>query len=223
MDFRQTIQPNVNRQTPPTVPAPEMGKDSRDDKKSSDGSQILSNGKLMRIVNSVMLIGIAVLLAGIVLGISRGTSDYGEGNYVLKDKYQAVFLTNGQVYFGNITSLNSKYISLSTVYYLTQSGNGAAGTSSNYSLIKLGCQQIHDPYDQMVINRDQVSFWENMNNDGKVVTSINDFKKQNPKGPDCSQVSSQTQAGDTTTQNATSPTTGTNTPAADTTGTPAKK
>lgn len=206
MDFRQSVQPSANRQAVPAAPAPEH----KEDKKTESKAQP-TGGKLMRLAYSVMLIGIVVLLAAIVLGIARGNSGNGESGYVMSNKYQAVFLTNGQVYFGNITSLNSKYLALGNVYYLTQS-SAEGSTSSNYSLIKLGCQQIHDPYDQMVINRDQVSFWENLNADGKVVQSINEFKKQNPNGPDCSQVSSQTQASGTTTQssNNSSSATGTN-------------
>ena len=152
----------------------------------------------MQLLNLIILVGIAVLLASIALAFTR--SDRGEAKYVDNGKYQAVFLNNGQVYFGNIDSLNDKYVRMSNIYYLTQSGDTS---SSNYSLVKLGCQQIHDPTDQMVINRDQVTFWENLQDNGKVVTSINQFKKQNPNGPDCSQVSNQTQASSSSTQGST--------------------
>lgn len=121
-----------------------------------------------------------------------------ESKYVQSSDYQAVFLTNGQVYFGKVKAINSDFIRLENIYYLTQTS--ASGSSSdqssngNYTLVKLGCQQIHYPLDEMVINRSQVSFWENLNAKGKVVTSIAQFQKSNPNGPDCSQVSNQTQA-----------------------------
>ena len=72
--------------------------------------------------------------------------------------------------------------------------NGQQQASSDYTLIKLGCQQIHYPTDQMLISRDQVTFWENLNKDGKVAMSIEDFMKKYPNGPDCSQVSNETQS-----------------------------
>jgi len=144
----------------------------------------------MGIITAVLLIGVAILIAAIALAFTRGNND-NEFKYVDSGKYQAVFLNNGQVYFGNIDNLNSQYVRLTNVYYLTQSGDS---TNSNYSLVKLGCQQIHDPLDEMVVNRAQVTFWENLSKDGKVVKSIEQFKQQNPKGPDCSQVSNQTQA-----------------------------
>jgi hypothetical protein len=158
-----------------------------------------SSGRWMQILSLVIVIGIAVLLAGVALAVGRG-SNTNESQYISTSKYQAVFLNNGQVYFGKIINLNSQYVRLANVYYLTQgtsSSTDKTDTSTNYSLVKLGCQQIHDPTDQMVINRSQVTFWENLEADGKVVTSIQQFQKQNPKGPDCTQVSNQTQASDT--------------------------
>jgi hypothetical protein len=50
----------------------------------------------------------------------------------------------------------------------------------------------------MIINRSQVTFWENLNKDGKVAQSIESFKKQNPNGPDCSKVTTDTQSDATT-------------------------
>lgn len=201
MDFRQTTQPNSAR--PATVTAAPVTPEHKEEKNS--GSKKKNGGKWMRVLNSIVLIGVAILLVGIALAFTRSNDN--EAKYVDSSKYQAVFLNNGQVYFGNIDNLNGQYVRLTNVYYLTQSGTS---TSSNYSLVKLGCQQIHDPLDEMVINRSQVTFWENLSSSGKVVTSINQFKKQNPNGPDCSQVSNQTQAtSDTTTQGTTPTTTGT--------------
>jgi len=195
MDFRQTSQPSGGRPAVvnPTPSAPEH----REEKHNSYGKKVGGGGKLMRVVYLFLLVGIAVLLLCIAFGLGRNNNSTNESKYVDGSKYQAVFLNNGQVYFGNIKSLNSQYVRMSNIYYLTQSGDSS---SSNYSLVKLGCQQIHDPLDQMVINRSQVTFWENLNADGKVVKSIAQFKQQNPNGPDCSQVSNQTQASGDSTQ-----------------------
>jgi hypothetical protein len=204
MDFRQTSQPSSGR---PAVVTPAPSAPERKEEKSTS-SKKLSPNKLMRLVYLVLLVGIAVLLLCIALGIGHSNSSNNEAQYVQSSKYQAVFLNNGQVYFGNIKDLNSQYLRMSNIYYLTQSGD----SSSNYSLVKLGCQQIHDPLDQMVINRSQVTFWENLDNSGKVVKSIAQFKQQNPNGPDCSQVSAQTQASPSSSQSSqNSSTTGTGT------------
>ena len=186
MDFRQNQAPGSR----PAVTAAPAGASHKE-------TNTKKTNKWLSIMNLVILFGVAILVAALAIGFTRGGSD-NEFKYVDNSKYQAVFLNNGQVYFGNIDSLNNQYVRLSNIYYLTQntttSATGTTTTDGNYSLVKLGCQQIHDPLDEMLINRDQVTFWENLNGSGKVVTSINQFKKQNPNGPDCSQVSNQTQA-----------------------------
>ena len=195
MDFRQTTQ---NSGRPSVVTPASITPEHKDDKERGSVRGKLA-GKWTQILTLIVLVGTAVLLACIALAFTHSTNT-NEVKYVTDSKYQAVFLNNGQVYFGKVASLNDKYVRMTDVFYLTQSGDS---TSSNYSLVKLGCQQIHDPTDQMVINRDQVTFWENLQDNGKVVTSINQFKKQNPNGPDCSQVSNQTQASTSPTQGGT--------------------
>lgn len=156
----------------------------------------------------VILFGIAALLVLIALSLARGGTSK-EFALVDDSKYQAVFLNNGQVYFGDVTDISKDYLKLNNVFYLTQNATDAttAAASSDYTLIKLGCQQIHYPFDQMVVNRAQVTFWENLSDDGKVAQSIEEFKQQNPNGPDCTEVTDQTQAStNTSTQGTTTPT-----------------
>ncbi len=151
----------------------------------------------LRVLYIVLLFGAVIVIVGLTVMFSRGNTIAAESKYVDAKKSQAVFLNNGQVYFGKVVDLNSEYVRMSGIYYLTQNTDSSGKTSGNYTLVKLGCQQIHDPTDQMLINRSQVTFWENLNDDGQVAKSIAEFKKQNPNGPDCSQVSNQTQASDT--------------------------
>ncbi len=100
-------------------------------------------------------------------------------------KYQAVFFTNGQVYFGKLQSYNRDYLKLTDIFYLqTQSTTASSNpqqTSTDQGgvqLIKLG-DEIHGPEDSMIIARDQVLFFENLKPDGKVAQSIAKFKKTN--------------------------------------------
>lgn len=203
MDFRQTT-PTNNARPAVVNPTPSTPEHKEPKAPSTSRSAL---GKWMLVIYGVLLVGIAVLALSIAFGVTRNPSS-NEGQFIDSKKYQAVFLNNGQVYFGNIDNLTNDYVRLINIYYLTQSGDS---TSSNYSLVKLGCQQIHDPTDLMVINRSQVSFWENLDDKGKVVTSINEFKRQNPNGPDCTKVSNQTQAAGSSTQNSQNSTTGTGT------------
>lgn len=96
------------------------------------------------------------------------------------NRYQAVFLTNGQVYFGKLKIQNGGYMVLSDIYYLqtkTKADDGgdvqaAAGKDDvGLEVVKLG-SEIHGPVDEMIINKDQVLFFENLKNDGSLTKTI---------------------------------------------------
>lgn len=168
-----------------------------------------SKGKLMRIMTAIILVLGALLIGLLALYAALG-GDKAENKYVDSTKFQAVFLNGGQVYFGKIRSLNTKFITIDNIYYLrvnqqVQPNQKAASTDTtanqDVSLAKLGCE-LHGPTDVMVINRDQVLFWENLKTDGQVSKAISDYVKANPKGQDCTTA---TGAG-TTTPAATDPT-----------------
>lgn len=157
----------------------------------------------------VLLFSITILILAIAgLAFFGGDS---QAKTVMKDKYQAVFLNNGQVYFGNITALNNKYVNLTNIYYLqTNNAEGAeasSAASTNVSLVKLGCE-LHAPFDRMVINSDQVIFWENLQDSGQVVKAIAQYKKDNASGQKCSTASQgSTQQAPSTGAQSTTPTT----------------
>lgn len=101
------------------------------------------------------------------------------------DSVQAVFLTNGQVYFGHIRQADPLTITLEDVFYLQadqelQSGEAVDGASSSgsLSLVKLGSAEVHGPEDTMIINREQVLFWENLEEDSQVSQAIAEYDAQ---------------------------------------------
>jgi hypothetical protein len=153
------------------------------------------DGKWVVLGKLALLVAVAVLLlAVLVMLIFPNTKN--EKSYVDSDKLQAVFLTNDQVYFGKIDTLNNKYVVLSDIYYLrTQDANAntSASTNNNVSLVKLGCE-LHKPYDQMVINRSEVQFWENLQADGQVAQAVASYAKTNPNNT-CSNTNSNATSG----------------------------
>lgn len=91
-------------------------------------------------------------------------------------KYQAVFLSNGQHYFGKLSILNDGYLKLTDVYYLESADEDTA--KKQVELRKLGETEIHAPEDTMIISKDQVLMYENLKGDGQVVKSIDQHKQQ---------------------------------------------
>lgn len=130
------------------------------------------------------IIGIVLALL-LIIGAILWVGSKSTGMAIDSGKYQAVFFTNGQVYFGKLKAMNNDYMSLTNIYYLqTQSEDASksqnpqqtSDDSSNVQLIKLG-DEIHGPEDEMILSKDQVLFYENLKPDGKVAQSIEQFKK----------------------------------------------
>lgn len=146
----------------------------------------------LRIVTVTLLFSLAILAISVAALFYFGNPS--ESKFLATNKVQAVFLTNGQVYFGNVKEISPKYIDLENIYYLStqqsqpnnQSSNNSNNQQNNFSLVKLGCE-LHGPYDQMVISTSQVSFWENLRDDGQVVKAIKQWQQQNPNGQTCNQ------------------------------------
>lgn len=92
--------------------------------------------------------------------------------------YQAVFLDNGQVYFGKLDpkSRNSFY-ELTDVFYITNTAVVELNDTANLSLRKLGAE-AHGPTDMMLINRDHILFVENIKPDSKVFEAISSYKSR---------------------------------------------
>ncbi len=135
--------------------------------------------KFMRIEVFTVLLGAALLLAAVALyaGLaSPGT----ESKQINTKEYQAVFLANGQLYFGKIGDLNSKYLVLRNVFYIENPSGTSSTTqtqSASYTLHKLGTTELYQPEDAMVVNRDTVTYWVNMKDSSQVVTKINEYYK----------------------------------------------
>ena len=156
----------VNLEGSVTQPAPDPAK-----KKS--GSWII-NLIIIVIVVGVILYLVSAFTSLNILGLNRDA-----GNQAWK----AVFLTNGQVYFGHTINENSDPLILEDIYYLqvTQplqqvgvNQNPPNLNQPQLSLVKLG-NELHGPEDQMRINRGQVLFVEDLKDDGRVVEAINAY------------------------------------------------
>ena len=125
----------------------------------------------LRTVLVILLVGIGVLVIALIAYVIVNNGN-NESSYVVKADYQAVFVnvtgsSGGQAYFGHVTQLNSKYIELTGVFYLEP-----GSTNNQFTLNNLSCA-LYNPQDTMIINRDQVAFWENLKTNSQVTTDIN--------------------------------------------------
>lgn len=152
----------------------------------------------LRLAFLTLLFGGTTLIVALLLYTSMGTRSTHEGKYVDTSKTQAVFLNGGQVYFGKIKTLNSRYLRLDDVFYLRVNQqvqpNSASQQNTTPELVPLGCE-LHRPQKEMIINRDQITFWENLKDDSDQTTvpgAIKKYLADNPNGQKCESTSSST-------------------------------
>lgn len=158
--------------------------------------------KGLRLAQIALLFSATILVVAVVWYLALGGSSKAEQSYVDNSKYQAVFLNGGQVYFGKIGELNNRFLSMSNIYYLrvnqqVQPNQSTNAANNDVSLVKLGCE-LHGPQDSMVINREQVIFWENLKDDGQVAQAVKKYVEENPNGQKCDQASGAATPTDTT-------------------------
>jgi len=175
----------------PAAPGSPAGSISPDNKKGLNKKRLGNINKTSPafILGIILSISLLILVIALLFGISFKSS---EASLVDKNRYQAVFLNGGQAYFGKIKSLNERYIDISDIYYISTNGQSGNNQQANISLVKLG-SELHCPQDRMIVNRDQVLFWENLNDDGKVVNAIKQWQKENPNGQKCNNQTTQQQ------------------------------
>lgn len=143
-----------------------------------------STGKLSKILALLLVVVSVVILAWFA---QKAWSGLTADSAVKGKQYQAVFLTNGQVYFGKVSRVDSSYVKVTDIYYLqvqqtVQPKDNTAANAANQqvSLAKLG-GELHGPEDVMYVSRQQVLFWENLKTDGKVAKAISDYKASGQK------------------------------------------
>jgi hypothetical protein len=114
-----------------------------------------------------------VLLCFVALGFVLKEKYFG---IKFTDTYKAVFMSNGQVYFGKVLDMDRKFMTLSDVYYLQVDNQNPANLSEpKMKLIKLGTE-LHGPKNEMHINQSNILFYEDLRDDSKIIQSIKDNK-----------------------------------------------
>jgi len=156
-----------------------------------------------RVFLTIILILIIVLVALLIiskatnwniLGLSKSSTTGPLGEELTEaSNWQAIFLTNGQVYFGKLKNIKSDYSTLEDIYYLQVQnvpiqpaaaaevgGEGvqpAEQVQQQLILIKFGTE-LHRPMDKMYINKDHILLYEDLSQSSAVVQAIEDYKNQ---------------------------------------------
>lgn len=176
--YRQTI----IRQGQQHQASPEASQPQPVSREPQPAPPVRPSKKVKRSFRWLAILTIVFATLALIVGVWLLWPKAASGAPIDKSRYQAVTLTNGQVYFGKLTDYNSEYLKLTDVYYIqtrqTSDTTGASKTSTDQSnqLIKRG-NEVHGPEDEMVLFKDQVSYYENLKLDGEVAQLIDKYKK----------------------------------------------
>ncbi|MBI3662209.1 MAG: hypothetical protein HY234_04055 [Acidobacteria bacterium] len=133
----------------------------------------MTKGQLA-IQRAVTLPALLLLLAFSGCSFPKATSPSQERlDLKFGSEYQAVLLTNGQVFFGKIEGLGTPYPSLRDVYYVQTVINEKVKKSSNI-LVRRG-NEWHSP-DRMYLNATHIVLIEPVGKDSQVAKLIAESK-----------------------------------------------
>jgi hypothetical protein len=82
-------------------------------------------------------------------------------------KYQAIFLTNGQTYFGRYLDRLGPYVKLDNAFYIQQQAAQQEGQQGDLKLVRRG-SELHEPDPEMLIPKDAILFIEDLRPDSQV-------------------------------------------------------
>jgi hypothetical protein len=115
---------------------------------------------------------VAAIIAVVVTLLVRALSPSDSlASQVNASDYQGVFLTNNEVYFGKLdVPGGGNFVYLTHVYRLTATTR--SGKPLQRTLVKL-TTDIQSPQDQLVINRSQILYVENLSPNGNATRLMN--------------------------------------------------
>ena len=130
----------------------------------------------------LVLVGVVSVLAAVLLVVELRERFRGQASGLDASTYQAVFLTNDQVYFGILIHPEAQFPVLSDVFYVQLNGSveefKSQGTSPTGKIVRLGKSEPHGPANKMILNRDHILFYENLRPDSSVLRIIQGLKSQ---------------------------------------------
>ncbi|PIS07279.1 hypothetical protein COT79_00090 [Candidatus Berkelbacteria bacterium CG10_big_fil_rev_8_21_14_0_10_43_14] len=128
---------------------------------------------------------VVALLIVIALALGAKYSDKIPGANKNSQKYMAVTLDNGLIYFGNLKNKTSQYVTLENAYFAQQNAEWVKPedrkkdqeyNQPQYLLTKVGDTEVYGPDSTMKINRDHILLIQDLKSDSQVIKTINSQK-----------------------------------------------
>jgi hypothetical protein len=120
----------------------------------------------------VALVAAAIVVLIVIAISNRLSSSDSLASAINSKDYQAVFLTNNEVYFGKLSSPGGGFYDLTHVYRLTAQPANRKGQPLQRTLVKV-VTDIQSPEDLLVINKSAILYMENLSPNGKATQLMN--------------------------------------------------
>jgi hypothetical protein len=120
-----------------------------------------------------LVLSAAVLLVGAAIGCNSPISS--------SKKWQAVYLTNSQIYYGHLGDTSTPFCKLSDVYAIQLTPSAQGKDKQHPTLVKIGNDLIGS-INEIQINRDQIVFIQDLSDESKLVQGITQLEKQMAAG-----------------------------------------
>ncbi len=91
-------------------------------------------------------------------------------------QYQAVFLANGQTYFGRFYDRIGAYAKIEDVYYLQQTQSADPNAAPDTKIVRRG-RELHEPSSRMLVPKSAILFVEDLRD----VSPIAQFMRQDSR------------------------------------------
>jgi len=91
-------------------------------------------------------------------------------------QYQAIFMTNGQTYFGRYYDRIGAYAKIEDVYYLQQTQGTDPNAAPDTKIVRRG-RELHSPASRMLVPKSAVLFVEDLTD----ASPITQFMKQDSR------------------------------------------
>ena len=118
---------------------------------------------------------VVLLLGGLVLG---QVGPFAKDN---SGPWTAVLLSDNDVFFGHMKALSNDRIELTSVYYVQKPAAGADPKTQALSIVSLVANQIQCPKDDIMINRADIAYWEELQDSSYVVQQLSQLTKTEQK------------------------------------------
>lgn len=137
---------------------------------ADDIKDISTRGALVAIAISLIVIA-AVTTFGVFGSYAGGTPD--------RDKYQAVTLTSGATFYGQLSGIGNNYVTLENAYTIQNTAQGQEGKQQTPQLSLVARDKaLYQPVGSMRINSEQVAVWEDLSDDSPVTKTIDEQNKK---------------------------------------------